>query len=736
MAKEDWQRYFNDLNRTISSLEKRVSYLEKQIRSQSNPHTARKVFGWICIVISILLFLVSMVFDDLLMWAILSLVGGLILLLYKSDDEKTPSTSQSKPLQEELPIKEKRIAQSVPKQRPAKQAEKTSNLEADIGKKWLPKIGVVSIVLGIAWFVVYAIQNKWIGPTGQVAIGILAGLCIVVAGEMFYQRKFQNYGLTLVGGGFAIIYFALFAAHRFYNLIPLYVDITALTAIIIGVVIFSMRYDSLIIAAQAFALGYLVPLLTSSVDLFFLIYAFALTIGVTVLACARGWKLLGLGGMGAMYITHFLWLDSYHGAYKSWLHLGFLFAYILLFAAMALRLKDRVHKDIENLASAEKMIAGVFLLTYLFFFALDFHLLAWNIVLPLLMLLGLLAFFALRFSWSYFLPAGVALTYLVHLSWLEQNFNPASVMFNLGSSLAYFLLFSIVLLFAQSKRPVSCVIAALLNSVLFAGANLWPIFTFDLGWGGLFSAALAIYYLLLTYFSYGKNSAYFSTFLALCFGYLTLTVPLQFNQEWIAISWALLALILVWLSLRLEEVVIRFAGSAVSLLALGRLLFYDTQRLSGIGSGILHDTRLLVFGALILAAYAIAYLYNKNKDEFENYDAYIKYVNGAYVIAAILLTTLLIWLEVWDLPLAQNAKNLWISIGFIIHAIIILIAGFAKQVKFFRVMGLALLGLAIIKVFLYDLSNMETGYRIISFIVLGIITLLAAFLYTKFKQYL
>ena len=51
-------------------------------------------------------------------------------------------------------------------------------------------------------------------------------------------------------------------------------------------------------------------------------------------------------------------------------------------------------------------------------------------------------------------------------------------------------------------------------------------------------------------------------------------------------------------------------------------------------------------------------------------------------------------------------------------------------------MGLILFGLAILKVFLYDLSNLEMGYRIVSFIVLGIIALLGAFLYNKYKEYI
>src|SRR3989344_432228 len=153
-------------------------------------------------------------------------------------------------------------------------------------------------------------------------------------------------------------------------------------------------------------------------------------------------------------------------------------------------------------------------------------------------------------------------------------------------------------------------------------------------------------------------------------------------------------------------------------------------------SNILNSTRLFVFASAIIIFYVIAYLYYKNKDSLEKYKSYIIYVNAAYAIAATLLTTIIIWLEIWDTSLALNAKKLWTSLAFILQAIIILDFGFSAKIKLFRLLGLILFGLSIAKVFLYDLSNLETGYRIISFIVLGVIALLAAYLYNKYKEYI
>ena len=44
-----------------------------------------------------------------------------------------------------------------------------------IGENWLNKIGIAILVIGIGFFVKYAIDQNWIGEVGRVAIGIGTG---------------------------------------------------------------------------------------------------------------------------------------------------------------------------------------------------------------------------------------------------------------------------------------------------------------------------------------------------------------------------------------------------------------------------------------------------------------------------------------------------------------------------------------------------------------------------------
>jgi len=66
-------------------------------------------------------------------------------------------------------------------------------------------------------------------------------------------------------------------------------------------------------------------------------------------------------------------------------------------------------------------------------------------------------------------------------------------------------------------------------------------------------------------------------------------------------------------------------------------------------------------------------------------------------------------------------------------AFVFLIIGIKKQLKSLRIIALSLLGLTILKLFLYDISNISETGKIISFILLGILILIISFVYQKIK---
>src|SRR5262249_50712953 len=60
--------------------------------------------------------------------------------------------------------------------------------------------------------------------------------------------------------------------------------------------------------------------------------------------------------------------------------------------------------------------------------------------------------------------------------------------------------------------------------------------------------------------------------------------------------------------------------------------------------------------------------------------------------------------------------------------------GFAVRSRAFRLQGLALFLICILKLFVYDLRNLETVYRILSFVGLGFILLAVSWIYSRFRE--
>jgi uncharacterized membrane protein len=84
----------------------------------------------------------------------------------------------------------------------------------------------------------------------------------------------------------------------------------------------------------------------------------------------------------------------------------------------------------------------------------------------------------------------------------------------------------------------------------------------------------------------------------------------------------------------------------------------------------------------------------------------------------------------------ENLQQMLLSTSWLIVSSILIVIGIWKKTRVIRITAIVLFGAAILKMFLYDLSFLDTVYRIISFIVLGLILLTASFIYQKYKKFI
>jgi uncharacterized membrane protein len=75
-----------------------------------------------------------------------------------------------------------------------------------------------------------------------------------------------------------------------------------------------------------------------------------------------------------------------------------------------------------------------------------------------------------------------------------------------------------------------------------------------------------------------------------------------------------------------------------------------------------------------------------------------------------------------------------LTVAWGVEGIALLAAGFPLNDRVFRLSGLTLFLICVLKLFLYDLRHLETMYRILSFIVLGIMLVTVSWAYTRFRD--
>ncbi len=82
----------------------------------------------------------------------------------------------------------------------------------------------------------------------------------------------------------------------------------------------------------------------------------------------------------------------------------------------------------------------------------------------------------------------------------------------------------------------------------------------------------------------------------------------------------------------------------------------------------------------------------------------------------------------------KNLHQLAISLVWLFYSVGLIVVGMWRRMLAFRIVAIMVFGISILKIFSYDLSFLETLYRIFSFIGLGLILLAVSYLYHRYKD--
>jgi uncharacterized membrane protein len=83
------------------------------------------------------------------------------------------------------------------------------------------------------------------------------------------------------------------------------------------------------------------------------------------------------------------------------------------------------------------------------------------------------------------------------------------------------------------------------------------------------------------------------------------------------------------------------------------------------------------------------------------------------------------------IAIAFGFESGWITFFWLLEGAVLIGIGFGRNLAFLRWLGLAAIALTIAKLFSYDVWRLERGFRIVSFIALGILLLAVSFVYQQ-----
>lgn len=228
-------------------------------------------------------------------------------------EEETPETIEE-PVEEE----QEEPAMAMEEEEEIEEyATSETNFEKYIGENLFGKIGILIFIIGIGFFVKYAIDQNWINETARTLMGYAVGAGMLVLAERLHKR-YHTFSSLLAGGAFGIYYLITAIAFHYYALFSHTIAFVILCVTTIFMSAVSVLYDRKELAVTALVGGFIAPFIisTDSSSIISLqIYITILNIGMFCLAMYKKWAILPMVSFGFTYII--LWGTTALGSFSD-----------------------------------------------------------------------------------------------------------------------------------------------------------------------------------------------------------------------------------------------------------------------------------------------------------------------------------------------------------------------------------------------------------------------------------
>jgi len=197
--------------------------------------------------------------------------------------------------------------------------------------------GILALAFAVTFFLKYAFDNNWIGPTGRVAIGLIVGGAMFPLSQKILERGYRYFSEGIAGLGAAILYLSIWAGWHYYHLFAQSTAFTLMIVVTVATVAVALGRSSERIAILALLGGALTPSLVSTgrneeVALF--TYLAVLGAGMLGVAWKREWKSLPPTMFVSTLIYFWGWYAEFYNARELWTTILFATGFFVLFGAL------------------------------------------------------------------------------------------------------------------------------------------------------------------------------------------------------------------------------------------------------------------------------------------------------------------------------------------------------------------------------------------------------------------
>lgn len=235
-------------------------------------------------------------------------------------EDKTPEVEEetSEIIEEPVEEEQEEPAMAMEEEEEIEEyATSETNFEKYIGENLFGKIGILIFIIGIGFFVKYAIDQNWINETARTLMGYAVGAGMLVLAERLHKR-YHTFSSLLAGGAFGTYYLITAIAFHYYALFSHTMAFVILCATTIFMSAVSVLYDRKELAVTALVGGFIAPFIisTDSSSIISLqIYITILNIGMFCLAMYKKWAILPMVSFAFTYII--LWGTTALGSFSD-----------------------------------------------------------------------------------------------------------------------------------------------------------------------------------------------------------------------------------------------------------------------------------------------------------------------------------------------------------------------------------------------------------------------------------